>query len=311
MEATMQRVQAGALEARVGTVAGGDEIARLAGHLDQLLTAVDEKTRELQRWNAELDAKVAERTQALEETQRHLVRNEKLATVGQLTASIAHEVNNPIAVIQGNLDLLRELLGPAAAAQVAPELKLVDAQIERMRLIVTQLLQFSRPTEYAGYVEAVDVARLLDESLVLVQHLLAKTRIEVRPRFEPAGAVAINRQELQQVFVNLLVNAAHAMPEGGVLELAVRESTGASKEKDGASPEVIVEVADTGPGLPAELVTRLFQPFATSKKEGTGLGLWISRGIVERYGGDIRAANRGDGRNGAVFTVVLRKDVPT
>jgi signal transduction histidine kinase len=303
MEATMRRVQGGALEARVGSVSSADEIGRLAGHLDQLLTAVGDKTRELQRWNAELDAKVAERTRELQAAQQQLLRSEKLAAVGQLTASIAHEVNNPIAVIQGNLDLLRELLGPEGAAKVAPELKLVDTQIERMRLIVTQLLQFARPTEYAGYVESVNVARLLEESLVLVQHLLAKTHIEVRRRFAPVGMVAVNRQELQQVFVNLLVNAVHAMPEGGRLELATREQPG----EHGAA-DVIVEVADTGPGLPAELMQRLFQPFATSKKEGTGLGLWISRGIVERYGGDIRAGNRGGGEPGAVFTVVLRRE---
>ncbi|MBI5716425.1 MAG: cache domain-containing protein [Burkholderiales bacterium] len=304
MEATMRSVQAGALEARVGRVASGDEIGRLAGHLDHLLDAVGEKTRELQRWNAELDAKVAERTRELEETQKHLVRSEKLATVGQLTASIAHEVNNPIAVIQGNLDLVRELLDAEAHAKVAPELKLVDAQIERMRLIVTQLLQFARPAEFAGYVDSVDVSRLLDESLVLVQHLLAKTRIEVRRDFRATGAagtVAINRQELQQVFVNLLVNAIHAMPEGGRLELGTRTTGG----------EVWCEVADTGPGLPPELLAQLFQPFTTRKKDGTGLGLWISRGIVERYGGDIRADNRdraAEGVTGARFVVVLKAE---
>lgn len=299
MEATMRRVQAGALEARVGQVASGDEIGRLAGHLDHLLDAVGEKTRELERWNAELDAKVAERTRELEETQRHLVRSEKLATVGQLTASIAHEVNNPIAVIQGNLDLVRELLDAPARAKVAPELKLVDTQIERMRLIVTQLLQFARPTEFAGYVASVDVARLLDESLVLVQHLLAKTRIDVHRDFRATGAaatVAINRQELQQVFVNLLVNAIHAMPEGGRLDLATHAAGG----------EVHCEVIDSGPGLPPELLAQLFQPFTTRKQDGTGLGLWISRGIVERYGGDIRAGARTDGERGARFVVVLK-----
>ena len=298
MEATMRSVQAGTLDARVGPVASGDEIGRLAGHLDHLLDAVGEKTHELQRWNAELDAKVAERTRELEQTQQQLVKSEKLATVGQLTASIAHEVNNPIAVIQGNLDLMRELLGAEAAARVAPELTLVDAQIERMRLIVTQLLQFARPAEYAGYVDSVDVSRLIDESLVLVQHLLAKTRIEVRRDFRATRAVAINRQELQQVFVNLLVNAIHAMPEGGRLELSTFD----------AGTEVWCEVADTGPGLAPELLAQLFQPFTTRKKEGTGLGLWISRGIVERYGGDIRAGNRGDGVQGARFVVVLKAE---
>jgi len=297
MEATMQRVEAGALDARVGSVASGDEIGRLAGHLDRLLGVIDGNTRELRRWNAELDAKVAERTRALADAQAHLVRNEKLAAVGQLTASVAHEINNPIAVIQGNLDLLRELLGPAAAP-VAAELKLVDEQIERMRLIVTQLLQFARPTEFAGYVDSLQPAAVIGDSLVLVGHLLARTRIEVQRQNFSTRSVAINRQELQQVLINLLVNAIHAMPDGGTLALSVRD--------DG--DEVLIEVADTGPGVAPELLAQLFQPFVTRKKDGTGLGLWISRSLVERYGGDIAAANRGDGARGAVFTVRLKAE---
>jgi two-component system, NtrC family, sensor kinase len=294
MEATMQRVEGGALDARVGAVAAQDEIGRLAGHLDRLLHAIEGHTREL-------DAKVAERTAALQTAQQQLVRSEKLATVGQLTASIAHEVNNPIAVIQGNLDLLRELLGPEASARVAPELKLVDEQIQRMRLIVTQLLQFARPTEFAGYVETLDPARVLEDCLVLVGHLLARTRIELRRELHATRAVAINRQELQQVLVNLLVNAIHAMEGngGGTLQLATH---------DAGADAVEITIADSGPGLPPELLAQLFQPFVTRKREGTGLGLWISRGIVERYGGDITAANRPGG--GALFTVRLKAEGP-
>jgi signal transduction histidine kinase len=301
MESTMRRVEAGALEARVGAVASDDELGRLAGHLDRLLDAVGEKTRALQRWNAELDAKVAERTRALEETQAHLVRSEKLATVGQLTASIAHEVNNPIAVIQGNLDLLRELLDAETAARLQPELKLIDQQIERMRLVVTQLLQFARPTEYAGYVESLDAGQLLEESLLLVRHLLAKATIELRRDYGARRRVEINRQELQQVLVNLLVNAIDAMPGGGRLELATRD----------VGSQVVIEITDSGAGLPPEVLARLFQPFATRKQHGTGLGLWISRGIVERYGGDLRGANRDDGTSGARFTVVLNAEALT
>jgi two-component system, NtrC family, sensor kinase len=301
MEATMQRVEAGALDARVGTVASGDEVGRLAAHLDHLLTVIDDNTRELRRWNAELDAKVAERTQALADAQAHLVRNEKLAAVGQLTASMAHEINNPIAVIQGNLDLLRELLGPAAAPARA-ELKLIDEQIERMRLIVTQLLQFARPSEFAGYVDSVQPAMVIDDCLVLVGHLLTKTRIEVRRDDRSRRAVAINRSELQQVLVNLMVNAIHAMPDGGTLSLDSQD------HGEGDSAEVHVVVTDTGPGLPAELLAQLFQPFVTRKRDGTGLGLWISRSLVERYGGDITADNRRDNTQGAVFTVRLRAE---
>jgi signal transduction histidine kinase len=281
-----------ALDSRVGALdanSSDDEIGRLAAHLDQLLAT-------LQRWHGELDAKVAERTQQLADAQAQLVRSEKLATVGQLTASIAHEVNNPIAVIQGNMDLVRELLGPDEQ-RVRTELKLVDEQVERMRLIVTQLLQFARPTEFAGYVESVDPLRAVEDCLVLVGHLLAKTQIVVQRELQPTPPVAVNRTELQQVLVNLLVNAIHAMENGGTLLLQTQAVS---------SVDVEIRVVDSGPGLAPEVMAQLFQPFVTKKKEGTGLGLWISRGIVERYGGDIVVHNRSQG--GACFTVKLKAD---
>jgi signal transduction histidine kinase len=180
---------------------------------------------------------------------------------------------------------------------VAAELKLVDEQIERMRLIVTQLLQFARPTEFAGYIEAVDPARALDDCLVLAGHQIARSGIAVQRDYRATRQPPLNRHELQQVLVNLIVNALHAMPQGGTLRLATR---------DVGTDAVEIDVADTGSGLSDELLARLFQPFVTRRPDGTGLGLWISRGLVERYGGDILAANRRDGTGGAVFTVVLR-----
>ena len=306
MEATMQCVEGGDLAARVGEVASTDEIGRLAQHLDELLATIDSKTKQLTHWNAELDAKVAERTQELQDAQRQLVQAEKLATVGQLTASIAHEVNNPIAVIQGNLDLLRELLGPEGAARVAPELKLVDAQIERMRLIVTRLLQFARPAEFAGYVQPVDPQRMLEDCLVLAGHQITRAGVQVQRHFSATRQPALNPQELQQVLVNLLVNALHAMPGGGTLTLRTADVG------EGEEAAVAITVQDSGPGLAPELLGQLFQPFVTRRKEGTGLGLWISRQIVERYGGALDAANAPPQNNGApggaVFTVRLRAE---
>jgi two-component system NtrC family sensor kinase len=303
MSRTMLAVEAGHTGARVGPVPSRDELGRLAAHLDHLLDVIDDKTRSLQRWNAELDAKVAQRTQALEArtrelqaAQRQLVRSEKLAAIGQLTAGLAHEINNPIAVIQGNLDLARELLGPQAQP-VRAELKLVDEQVERMRLMVTRLLQFARPGEYAGYVEPVDTAGVVADCLVLVGPMLNRSRVTVQREASATLQPAINRSELQQVLVNLMVNALQAMPDGGTLALATRDAPG------GAGVEI--SVADTGPGIGEELLAELFQPFVTRKQDGTGLGLWMSRGLVERYGGDIVAANRGDGVRGSVFTVRL------
>ncbi len=299
MEATMTRVESGALDARVGPLPSTDEIGRLAHHLDHLLDTVGEKTAELQRWNAELDAKVAARTRELEVAHTQLVKSEKMATVGQLTAGIAHEVNNPVAVMQGNLDLMRQILGPAAEP-VRAELTLVDQQIERIRLIVTRLLQYARPGDYAGYLEPVRPDTVLEDCLVLAAHLLVRTNIVVERRFEATQAALCSRQELQQVCVNLIVNAIHAMPDGGTLHLATR---------DGEPGWVEIDVADTGAGLDPELAGRLFTPFVTTKPGGTGLGLWISRNLLERHGGELLAGARDGG--GARFTVRLRTQEST
>ncbi|MDO9290769.1 MAG: ATP-binding protein, partial [Hydrogenophaga sp.] len=267
---------------------------------------IDDKTHALQRWGEELDGKVAERTRELEasnaslqQAQQQLVKSEKLAAIGQLTAIIAHEINNPIAVMQGNLDLMLDTLGDHAQP-VKAELKLLDEQVERMRLIVTQLLQYARPTEYAGYVEMLDLNRTVDDSLVLVAHLLAQTRITVQRSLQATQRVGFNRQELQQVIINLLINAIQAMPEGGTLSLSTQ---------DWADPHgargALLQVQDSGPGLAPGVAERLFRPFFTTKNDGNGLGLWISLGLVERYGGGISAGSRADGQSGAVFSVRL------
>lgn len=307
MNQTMLRVEQGEAGARVGAVSAQDEIGALARHFDQLLDVIDDKTRALQRWADELDAKVHARTRelaqskaSLEQAQQQLVKSEKLAAIGQLTASVAHEINNPIAVMQGNLDLMRETLG-AHAIPVRAELQLMDQQVERMRLIVTQLLQYARPTEYAGYVQPEDVNQVLENSLVLVAHLLASTRIEVERDLQARTPVGINRQELQQVVINLLINAIQAMPRGGRLSLRSRERT------DG-SAGVLLEVADTGAGLSDAVRQQLFRPFFTTKNDGNGLGLWISLGLLERYGGSIEGLDRyslGEASAGAVFRVWL------
>ena len=308
MNRTMQRVEEGQAEARVGALPARDELGALAAHLDQLLDVIDDKTRTLQRWGDELDHKVAERTRELEASnaslqlaQQQLVKSEKLAAIGQLTASIAHEINNPIAVMQGNLDLIRETLG-SHSQPVRGELRLLDEQVERMRLIVTQLLQYARPTEYAGYVETLDLNRTVDDCLVLVAHLLAQTRIEVQRDLQATQRVGFNRQELQQVIINLLINALQAMPTGGVLRLETRNCV--ISAGDTPKPGAELCVVDSGAGLAPGVQERLFRPFFTTKNDGNGLGLWISMGLLERYGGHIEATNRLDA-TGATFTVQL------
>ncbi|WP_240787029.1 sensor histidine kinase [Ramlibacter rhizophilus] len=299
MNRTIEQVEAGDARARVGALASRDEIGALAQHLDHLLDVVDDKTRSLQRWADELDHKVAERTRELAQSnaslvqaQRQLVQSEKLAAIGQLTASVAHEINNPIAVIQGNLDLLRETLGPKATPVLA-ELKLVDQQVERMRRIVNQLLQHARPTDYAGYVESLHPGRVFDECLVLAGPQLAQAKIDVVKDYAATGTVGFNHQELQQVLINLILNAVQAMPGGGRLVLRTRD----------IEAGVSLEVEDNGIGLPPGSTERLFRPFFTTRPDGHGLGLWVSQSLVERYGGRLEALPGAGG--GAVFRLRL------
>jgi len=289
MHTTMHAIERGDADARVGEVETEDELGVVAAHFDQLLDRLQAQAESLKRWGDSLDAKVAERTAELEQAvadlraaQSQLVMNEKMAAIGQLTAGVAHEINNPIAVIQGNLDVLRDILGPAAEP-VAPEIRLIHEQVHRIRLIVTKLLQFARPQDYVGYLEPVAPAPLIQDSLVLVGHLLKKGNIAIEQHFDSTRNVLCNRNELQQVLINLMVNAIQAMPDGGVLTLA-------AEDWDEADMPIGLRLAvtDSGPGISDEDRERLFKPFFTAGKPGgTGLGLWVSQSLVERYGGKI------------------------
>ena len=289
MHSTMHAIERGDADARVGEVETEDELGVVAAHFDQLLDRLQAQAESLKRWGDSLDAKVAERTAELEQAvadlraaQSQLVMNEKMAAIGQLTAGVAHEINNPIAVIQGNLDVLRDILGPAAAP-VAPEIRLIHEQVHRIRLIVTKLLQFARPQDYVGYLEPVAPAPLIQDSLVLVGHLLKKGNIAIEQHLDSTRNVLCNRNELQQVLINLMVNAIQAMPDGGVLTLA-------AEDWDEADMPIGLRLAvtDSGPGISDEDRERLFKPFFTAGKPGgTGLGLWVSQSLVERYGGKI------------------------
>lgn len=308
MNRVIGRVEDGETGARVGPVASRDELGRLAVEFDHLLDTLQAKREELQRWADELDRKVAERTAELEEAnetlrraQQQLVMSEKLAAIGELTAGVAHEVNNPVAVIQGNLDVMKSLLGPAADP-VQREIGLIHAQVDRIRLIVTKLLQFARPGDFAGYTEAVDVAPVVQDCLVLTAHNLDRNDIEVVARLEATVPVEINRGELQQVLINLIVNAAQAMPAGGTLTIAAHDWN----EADGTPAGVELVVRDTGMGIAPEDLATIFDPFFTTKKEsGTGLGLSVTYTIIERYGGRITVASQPG--EGAEFHLRLRR----
>lgn len=290
MNRTIQAIESGDAAARVGAVDSRDEIGSLAGKFDHLLDSLSQQRDALKRFADDLDRKVAERTLALEEAnatlrqaQAQLVMSEKMVALGELTAGVAHEINNPVAVIQGNLDVLREILGPAAEP-VMQEIRLIDAQVRRIQQIVTRLLHFARPADFAGREEVVDPNAVIADCLVLTRHNLQKRAIAVEQDFATRRQVTFNRNELQQVMVNLIVNAVQAMPEGGTLRL----STADWNEADGSAAGVTLSVRDSGAGMAPEVLSRIFDPFFTTKKaEGTGLGLSITYAILERHGGRI------------------------
>lgn len=304
MTETIARVDEGDLGARTGLSATHDEIGQVAVHLDDLLQRLQEREGELRAWNEELNVRVDERTRELqlanhqlEATTKQLVISEKLATVGEITAGVAHEINNPIAVIQGNLEVARYLIGEKADL-AKTEFRLIDEQVERISRIVTKLLQFARPEEFAGYVERHDPAHIMTDTMPLVQHVLNRSGINVVRDDNVSRLVLMNRTELQQVLVNLIVNAAHAMPHGGTLGLGCHDA-----ERDERAG-VVLTVSDTGIGMDQEVLARIFEPFFTTKRqEGTGLGLSVSQMLVIRQGGIISADSTPG--TGTTFTVWL------
>jgi signal transduction histidine kinase len=297
MNRTIAAVDAGNLGARTGTVPSHDEIGLVARRFDELLDRLEARDAELRAFARELDARVEERTRQLEETRRQLVMSEKLASIGEITAGVAHEINNPIAVIQGNLEVAREALGPAAD-EVRTEFDLIDQQVHRVNMIVTRLLQFARPDEYAGYVESVVPAEVVSDCLVLVRHLLERSEVTIERQDAASRTVEVSRTELQQVVINLMVNAIHAMPQGGRLRLTTQDADRSGTEG------VAIAVADTGVGIPPDQVRKIFDPFFTTRTHGgTGLGLSISYTLMARYGGAITVES--DVGRGSTFTIWL------
>jgi signal transduction histidine kinase len=203
----------------------------------------------------------------------------RLATVGELAASIAHELNNPLAIVSLRIEgLLRRF--PEGDASRRP-LEIIDQEVERMSVLVGNLLNFSRRGE--RQLSALDVREELDRTLELMENHLRNRRIVVVRDFSAVPImVRADRQQLRQVFLNLFVNAGDAMPGGGTLTVSVRAETDASTRRVNT-----VEVVDTGVGIAPEDLPRVTEPFFTTKPEGkgTGLGLALCRRIVQEHAG--------------------------
>lgn len=242
--------------------------------------------------NARLYASERDAHSRLKEAQTQLVHSEKLAAMGRLSATIAHEVNNPLGIIKNYVHLIDH--GAALSSEHSDNLKMVSEEVDRIARIVGRLLDFHRPTTPGTH--DLDLWHVINDCLRLLRESYVHGGVEVRlPETQCSAPVHANAEELKQVFLNLFMNALDAMPRGGTLSvrIIVRKHS------------LIAQVTDSGTGIAKEHLVRLFEPFFTTKSEeqGTGLGLYVCYGIIQRHEGRITARNLPQG--GAVFTVRL------
>jgi signal transduction histidine kinase len=263
---------------------------------------------EIAQLNKTLEARVDERTRELRDTQAQLVQSEKMRSLGQLVAGVAHELNNPIGFVHANLQLLDEYVGRLLQPDLDPERRRKTQEAiaklllrsregtERVKQIVQDLRTFSRTDQ--AELQQVDLADEIDRTLALIEGRLKG--IHVERDYGELPPVRCYAGQLNQVFLNLLMNACDALDGKGTIRIRTR------REGEG----VVLEFEDDGPGMPPEVLSRVFEPFFTTKPvgKGTGLGLSLSHGIVARHGGVMEVASRPG--EGARFTIRLPLEPP-
>jgi signal transduction histidine kinase len=288
------------LERGAGRVAQGDFEHRIEVHsgdeMEDLAAAFNDMTRRLREIYTDLARQVNERS-------RQLVRSERLASVGFLAAGVAHEINNPLASIAFCSEALERRLAALVQGQerrtadeevITKYLKMIQQEAFRCKAITQRLLEFSRGGERRR--EPTDLAELVQAVLDMVQHLQNCKGKQIV--FEPTGRLVawVNAQEIKSVVLNLVVNALDSMDDGGTLTITLAQ-------RDGMA---ILEFADTGCGMPPEILENIFEPFFTRSRtgKGTGLGLAISHRVINQHGGEIEAVSPGPNQ-GSTFTVRL------
>ncbi len=229
-------------------------------------------------------------TRRLQDSIEQVKRADRLSAVGQLAASLAHEIRNPLGSIEGAANLIRS---PATSADIREgSLNIILKECQRLNRLLTNLLDFARPRQ--PEFRSVDIPRLIDSIFALVgpnaqlQHVTLKRTIVAAP-----ALVESDPEQLKQVLLNLVINAIQAMPGGGEIDVGV-------DQRDG---DVIISVRDQGAGIAAEHVDRIFDPFFTTKEAGTGLGLSVAHQVITQHGGRIQAGRNPD--RGMTFSVFL------
>jgi two-component system NtrC family sensor kinase len=287
LEVGAQRLAAGDLEQTI-PVRGKDELGQLAASFNSMTGALRKSREELQEWGHTLEEKVKEATYELQLAQAETARGEKLASVGLLAAGIAHELNSPLTGVLTFAHLVRQEM-PEGSSQ-AQDLDLVIQETKRCAAIIRRLLDFAR--ERLPEKKYADINELITETARLNEQSAHLADIDIILDLDKdLPAIWIDEDLIKQVFMNIMVNAQHAIEGKGSITVRSRYCPGYKFAKAGAKPVPMVEIAitDTGCGIPKENLQRIFDPFFTTKGvgKGTGLGLSVSHGTVRAHGGEI------------------------
>ncbi len=288
-------VAMGDLESRV-PVTNRDELGELSEAVNWMTKSLATAEMELKVWADSLENKVEERSREIMRMEEQVRRSEKLASLGTLSAGVAHEINNPLTGILLYASILHndKRLDPA----LLPDVKRVLTETQRCAGIVKDLLEFSR--ESLPEKEVITLDAILDEVVALFHQQPDFSAIVIGKEYgRDLPQISVDPGQIRQVFINLVINAGHAMPHGGELKITTYRS---ADEK-----YVCAAIADNGIGIPDEDLARIFDPFFTTKPEGTGLGLAISYGIVENHGGKIEVVSRAG--EGTTCMVMLPIDI--
>ncbi len=271
-------------------VSSNDEIGFLAKNFNRMVSELVRAHQELREWGETLERKVEKRTAELKAMQAHLIQSEKLAGVGKLAAGVAHEINNPLTCVLTNSSLMLEDL--SADDPRREDLQTIVDETLRCRKIVKGLLDFARQTKPQKKV--LNINKIAEDVLVLIRNQASFQNITIQTELDPLlPSIYADADQMRQVVLNIALNAADAMTQGG--ELRVNSSSN--------SNHVELTISDTGPGIPPEIRDRLFEPFFTTKKTGTGLGLSIAYGIIERHKGALKVDSSAG--HGTTVTVIL------
>ena len=269
-----------------------DEIGQLAQSFNQMTENLKKANEKLMQWGKTLEKRVEERTKELREMQDSLIQSEKMASLGKMSAGVAHEINNPLTSILINTHLMLEKTEKNHLFQ--EYLSLIADETIRCTNIVKGLLEFSRQNPPRKVFT--DINEIIKRTLQLLEHQAAFQNIRVIKKLdESLPQIKVDKDKIKQVFWNLMINAAEAMPHGGTLTLFSQLS--------GDKKYVEVVFTDTGAGIPQEYLNKLFDPFFTTKGGGTGLGLAVSYGIIEQHQGKIEV--KSEPGKGSVFTISL------